>query len=134
MRTRRRRINSDDLEIDLTPLIDVVFIMLIFFVTASSFVKTSTIPINRPEASTGTDSNTKKSLVITIDKEQQLYLNDKKVDLNALSTLIKEEQGYSKEDNVIVEADKGVQTGLTIGVVDEVRKSGLTNIAIATLK
>ncbi|MDI6785851.1 MAG: biopolymer transporter ExbD [bacterium] len=117
--------------LEITPLIDVVFLLLIFFLLSSSFVLQPGIKIKLPKAKT-TEITEEKEVYITIDKQEHFYLNDK---LIHEEKLIKELQKISKQDPnklVVVKADKDVFHGTVVWVLDNIKEAGLNRLAIAT--
>lgn len=128
--TRRR--NEPDTQIDLTPLIDVVFIMLIFFICTSSFVKESGVVIQRPTASSGTNKSNPDTILLGIDANSQLWLNGKVIEQNALRMQLEQSDVSTTKQNVVIQADKSVSTGTLITIMDEIRLAGINDIAVST--
>lgn len=117
--------------LEMTPLIDVVFLLLIFFLLSSSFILQPGIKVKLPKAKT-TEITKEKEVYITIDKQGHLYLNEKLVHEEKLS---KELQGIANQDPnklIIVKADKDVLHGKVVWVLDYIKRAGLSKLAIAT--
>jgi biopolymer transport protein ExbD len=128
-----RRRNSSQVEeagIDLTPMLDVVFIMLIFFIVTTSFVKESGIDVNRPTASTA-ETKEKASILVAINENGDVWLDKRKVDIRSVRANIERMRAEAPEGSVVIQADKLSKTGILVQVMDQVRLAGVTNISIA---
>ncbi|NQZ50611.1 MAG: biopolymer transporter ExbD [Moritella sp.] len=131
MRTRFSRNNSDALTVDLTPMIDMVFILLIFFLVTASFNKMNAIDIQRPDGATN-DMQGAVSLVVSIDAENGVWIEGEPVDIRKLRSRVKTLSGA--HTSVMLNADRSVNTGRLIEVLDQVRLAGVDNVAVATAK
>ena len=116
--------------VDLTPMIDMVFILLIFFLVTASFNKLSAIDINRPDGVTN-DVQGAVSLVVAIDKQNGVWLDGEPIAINALRQRVKL-LSSSDHTAVLINADRAVNTGRLIEVLDQVRLAGVDNVAVAT--
>ena len=132
MRTRFSRNNSDALTVDLTPMIDMVFILLIFFLVTASFNKMNAIDIQRPDGATN-DMQGAVSLVVSIDAESGVWIEGEPVDIRKLRSRVKILSG-SDHTSVVLNADRTVDTGRLIEVLDQVRLAGVDNVAVATAR
>jgi biopolymer transport protein ExbD len=130
MRTRFSRNNSDALTVDLTPMIDMVFILLIFFLVTASFNKMNAIDIQRPDGATN-DMQGAVSLVVSIDAENGVWIEGEPVDIRKLRSRVKTLSG-GDHTSVMLNADRTVDTGRLIEVLDQVRLAGVDNVAVAT--
>ena len=119
--------------VNLTPLIDMVFILLIFFLVTASFTKESGIDVDRPSAQT-TVRQEQASLIISITKEGEIWIDNKQVDIRSIRAHIEQLHAQNPEGTVIIMADKNALTGTTVAVLDQVRLSGVSNVAIAASK
>jgi len=118
------------LEINLTPLIDVVFLLLIFFMVSTTFVYTNSLKVNLPKAK-GESVETQKNVNVSITKVGALLVNGKEVPKIAFKNKIK--KLYSENPNaiVIIQADKDSKHGDVVFVMDESKKAGFDRFAIA---
>ena len=130
MRTRFSRNNSDALTVDLTPMIDMVFILLIFFLVTASFNKMNAIDIQRPDGATN-DMQGAVSLVVSIDAENGVWIEGEPVDIRKLRSRVKT-LSSSDHTSVMLNADRTVDTGRLIEVLDQIRLAGVDNVAVAT--
>ena len=129
MRRRRDRRKSES-EVNLTPMLDVVFIMLIFFIVTASFVKESGIEISRPGASTATRKE-KGNILIAISANDQIWMNRRQVDPRALRANIERMHAENPQGAVIIQADKDAKTGLLVKVMDAARSAGVKSVSLA---
>ncbi len=120
-------------EINITPLVDVVFLLLIFFVLTSSFIVLPGIKINLPKAITS-EAIKEKNLIITINSENVIYLNEKPITPPELTIFLEEMVKSKEEKPLLIKADKDTQLGSVVKVWDICRKVGITQINIATLQ
>ena len=119
-------------QVDLTPLIDVVFILLIFFILSANFQKESSIEVDRPSASSSTVKEASKTLTVSVDRNHQIWFKDSVVNLTQLQFQIKSVVSKKEKINTIINADKSVDTGTLVQIIDAIRLSGISNVAIAT--
>jgi len=125
-----RRGNRATPGLDMAPLIDMVFILLIFFLVNTSFVKETGIEVSRPTASTATVEN-KTSVLIAIDTDNRIFMEQREIDLRAVRANVERALAENPEAAVIVVADKASSTGTAIQVMDGCRMAGATNVSLA---
>ncbi|MEN8168218.1 MAG: biopolymer transporter ExbD [Pseudomonadota bacterium] len=121
---------STDSDINLTPMLDVVFIMLIFFVVTTSFVKESGVEINRPSAETAQQQE-QANILIAIRPNGEIWIEGRSVDIRAVRANIERLRAEFPEGQVVIQGDRAAQIGLLVRVMDQVRLAGITNVAIA---
>ena len=122
--------DNEESNIELTPMLDVVFIMLIFFIVTTSFVKESGIEVSRPNA-VSAEKQERASIFIAIDSEGQIWLQKRKLEIDAVRANIEKLYAESPEGTVIIQADKKSEIGILVRVMDQVRLAGVKNISIA---
>ena len=130
MRKIAKQQEQDGAEIDLTPMLDVVFIMLIFFIVTASFVKESGIEVNRPDAQTA-ELKEKANILIAITANNQIYVDRRKVDPRAVRANIERLHAENPQGTVVIQADKESKTETLIQVMDASRQAGVFDVAIA---
>ena len=130
MARRRRTSEEQDNEINMTPMLDVVFIMLIFFIVTASFVKESGIDINRPDASTA-EKKQKGNILVAISESGQIWIDNRQVDVRALRPNIERLHAENPQGAVVIQADKQSRNGLLVDVMDAAREAGVYNVSIA---
>jgi len=113
-------------------MIDMVFILLIFFLVTASFNKMNAIDIQRPDGATN-DMQGAVSLVVSIDAENGVWIEGEPVDIRKLRSRVKTLSG-GDHTSVMLNADRSVDTGRLIEVLDQVRLAGVDNVAVATAK
>ena len=126
---RRKRIREES-NPDLTPMLDIVFIMLIFFIVTTSFIKESGIEVNRPNAETA-ERDQKGNILVAISENNEIFIDRRKVDLRAIRPNIIRLKAENPEGSVIIQADKASQTGLLVEAMDQIRLAGVQEISIA---
>ncbi len=125
-----RRATSKHLELNMAPLIDMVFILLIFFLVTTSFVKETGVDISRPTASTAI-SKTKTTILIGVTKENTIYIDQRQVDIRTVRANVERALAENPEGSVVIVADKDSLTGLVITVMDACKLAGAQNVSIA---
>lgn len=129
--SRHRR--SKATEINMAPLIDMVFILLIFFLVTTTFVKESGVEIQRPTARTGTPKE-KVHLIAEITRDGIIYIKGKPIDIRSIRSRMKRFLVETPGGSVLIVADKLSNTGTVIRVLDESRLAGVQNISVAARK
>ena len=130
MRYFKSRHEPEDLNI--APLIDMVFILLIFFAVSTTFVKDMKLELERPSAQTSVQaSNT--SIRVYIDRDGAIYLNEKSVKPWMLQTMVRESLSVSSTQTVLVVADRLTTAEALIEVVDQCKLGGASEVGVATL-
>jgi len=132
---RRRRSlaaeGGDAGEVNLTPMLDVVFIMLIFFIVTTSFIKESGVEIERPESSTASPQPDAQ-LMVAITAQGAIWVDGQPVDAhrvgNEVAALV------SGDGRVVIQADREATTGLLIEVMDRIREAGVEQVAVAATR
>ena len=129
MRLKRQR-NTEESDIDITPMMDVVFIMLIFFIVTATFVKESGIDVTRPDAQTATKQN-RVGILVAINEYNEIWINRREVDINAVRANIERLHAENPQGGAVIQADKNAQTGTLVEVMDQIRLAGVQAISIA---
>ncbi|MBU1340174.1 MAG: biopolymer transporter ExbD [Proteobacteria bacterium] len=128
--TAARRANSKALELNIAPLIDMVFILLIFFLVTTSFVKETGVDISRPTASTAV-SKAAATLLIGVTKDNTIHIDRQSVDIRAVRANVERALAENPDSTVVIVADKQSLTGLVISVMDACRLAGAEKVSIA---
>ncbi len=131
MRMNRSQLEDEEEDaVNLTPMIDVVFIMLIFFIVTASFVKESGIDVNRPNAATA-ERKEKGNILVAISEDNQIWIDRRQVDPRALRANIERMHSENPNGAVIIQADEESKNGLLVLVMDAARLAGVKNVSIA---
>ncbi len=127
---RRNRREAEEAAIDLTPMLDVVFIMLIFFIVTTSFVKEAGISVQKPKAS-NTQSAGKATIFVAVRANGEIWLDKRPVDVERVGATIEKLLAESPSDTVIVQADKEAKHGVVVSVMDQIKLAGIDKIVVA---
>jgi biopolymer transport protein ExbD len=119
--------------INLTPLIDVLFILIIFFTVSSTFLEQPGIELKLPEAESS-QSHTAQKIIIYVDKDENLFLNDDSVTIENLVKSVESLISAQTDKSVVLHADQQVPHGIIINIMDRLRKQGIYKIVISTVK
>ncbi len=122
--------DEDEQEINITPMLDVVFIMLIFFIVTASFVKESGIDVNKPEGQTAV-AKEKANILIAIDADGIIWIDRRQVDPRAVRANIERLHAENPQGTVVIQADEDARTGVLVQVMDSARLAGVYDVAIA---
>ena len=131
MRFRQKK--SQEASVDMSPLIDMVFILLIFFMVSSTFVKDMKLDLNRPGASSASKASS-KVVRVYIDNVGDTYVDGQSVKVWAIQSKLREILRTSAEKSVLVVTDDKIAVDKLIEVVDQCRMSGAKDVAVATEK
>ncbi len=112
-------------EIDLTPMLDVVFIMLIFFIVVASFIKEAGIEVNRPDNNQQSDPNDSISIVVEIASDGQIWMENRRVDVRAVRANIQRLLAEDPEAPLTIKVEKGAKSGVVVDVADAAREAGV---------
>ena len=119
--------------INLTPLIDVLFILIIFFTVSSTFLEQPGIELKLPEAESS-QSHTAQKVIVYVDNQENLFLNDDPVELENVAQAVEALISAQTDKSVVLHADEDVSHGIVISIMDLLRKQGIYKIIISTSK
>ena len=131
MRFKKKSQHVDN--IDVSPLIDMVFILLIFFMVTTTFVKDMKLDLNRPSASSASLADA-KVIRVYIDNSGEIYIDNQAVKLWAIQSKLRDLLRTSTEKSVLIVSDTDIPVSNLIDVVDECRMSGAKDVAVSTTK
>ncbi|NIM69260.1 MAG: biopolymer transporter ExbD [Xanthomonadales bacterium] len=121
---------EEESEINITPMLDVVFIMLIFFIVTASFVKEAGIDVNRPDAATAVKQE-KANILIAIGPNNDIWIDRRQVDIRSVRPNIERLHAENPQGSVVIQADKESKTDTLVQVMDAARLAGVFNVSIA---
>ncbi|MCY3623777.1 MAG: biopolymer transporter ExbD [Gammaproteobacteria bacterium] len=130
MRQISRRKPDDEWEINITPMLDIVFIMLIFFIVTTSFVREPGIDPERPLAHTAATKE-RANILIAVSSADQVWINNRSVTLHGIRQLVEAARAENPLSSVVIVADQTASTGLVLDLMDNVRAAGVPSIALA---
>ncbi|MBT4522373.1 MAG: biopolymer transporter ExbD [Halieaceae bacterium] len=132
MRRNNQAANAEDeAQIDLTPMLDVVFIMLIFFIVTASFIKEAGVEVNRPQASTSEPSEN-VNILIAITATDEIWMDNRRVDIRAVRANIERLHAENPKGAVVIQADNKSTTEIVVSVLDSSREAGVYDVSLAT--
>ncbi|MBW2182325.1 MAG: biopolymer transporter ExbD [Deltaproteobacteria bacterium] len=124
---------DSDAHLDITPIVDTVFNLLIFFALSLNFIVTPGIKVNLPESSTEEIVREKEEIVIVIKQGNEIFINNSSVSIEQLFLILSESAQRNRETLIIIQADQKVSHGRVVKVMDTAKRAGLTRLAIATI-
>ncbi len=130
---KKRHHIDDEAEINITPMLDVVFIMLIFFIVTTSFVKETGVDISRPSSSQAKEVK-KGNILVAIKDDGAIWINKQQVDIRAVRSRVEKMHAENPEANAVIIADRGSRTGDLVEVMDQIKSAGVPGISIAAEK
>lgn len=122
---------EEENEINLTPMLDVVFIMLIFFIVTASFIKESGIDVDRPAAPTG-ERQEDASILIAISSNDEIWIDRKEMDPRSVRTAIERLHAENPKGSIVIQADQESTNEILVLVMEAAKQAGVANVAIAT--
>lgn len=128
---RYRNHTEEEAQIDISPLIDMVFILLIFFMVTTTFVKDMKLDLERPGASSGVAAST-KAVRVFIDNQGDVYVDNQQVRIYSLQSKLRDMLRVSTNKSVLVVTDENVPAKTVLQVVDQSKLSGATDVGVAT--
>lgn len=127
---RRHATREEETEINITPMLDIVFIMLIFFIVTTSFIRETGIDPQRPEAITAARQD-RGNILIAISATGQIWMNKRQVEMESVRQAVEQARNESPESTVVIIADERSETGVLIDLMDQVRLGGVLNVSVA---
>ena len=130
---RRRHRESDEAEINITPMLDIVFIMLIFFIVTTSFVKEKGIEVSRPSKSPAKEIRKNKGpIVVRIDASGNISMKGRMLDRKAVEANIEREKAEKPDSPLIIAAHPDADTGALVIILDAAEAAGVASVSVAT--
>ncbi|OCH63832.1 ExbD/TolR family protein [Vibrio splendidus] len=133
MRLGRRHFKNEEAQIDLTSMLDIVFIMLIFFIVTSSFVRESGVEVNRPQAS-NVVSQKDAGIFVAITSANDIFIDKRVVDVERVQATLEHLLLEQPDASLVIQADEHAYNGTVVKVMDAAKGAGVKNIALAAEK
>jgi biopolymer transport protein ExbD len=132
----KRRISKQgaDTEVDLTPMLDVVFIMLIFFIVTATFIREKGLDVLRPDESDAPPPPNMQAIVISIDANNDVWIEARIVDERAVRANVERLRAETPDAPVLVQADREANTGVVIRTMDQAKQAGAAAVSIAAIE
>ncbi|WP_438862759.1 ExbD/TolR family protein [Neptunicella sp.] len=127
---RKHRAEEEEATIDMTPMLDVVFIMLIFFIVTTSFVKEAGIEVNKPKAQQATKQKS-ANIFIAINENGDIWMDKREVDVERVRANLERMLAEQPTDVVILQADVKTKHGDVVEVMDQIKAAGIDRISVA---
>jgi len=126
----RRHARTDEAEINITPMLDIVFIMLIFFIVTTSFTKETGADIIKPVAEQAVNLQ-KGTILIGVRSNDDIWMSKRLIEVREVRSMVERAKAENPEGSVVIVADKGSRIGVVTQVMDQVRMAGIQGIAIS---
>jgi biopolymer transport protein ExbD len=124
---------EEENEINLTPMLDVVFIMLIFFIVTASFIKEAGIDVDRPDAPTA-ESQDDAAILIAISAGDEIWIDRRQTEPNAVRGMIERLHAENPKGSIVIQADEESTNETLVVVMEAAKQAGVSNVAISALK
>merc|ERR1712137_769453 len=134
MKRKKHTSTEDEAQIDMTPMLDIVFIMLIFFIVTTSFVKEKGLDVNRPEDNQAKNDKPSKALSIRIEEDGTIMMGGREVDVRRV---VANTQTYLAENNTAtaaIQADEEAEHGVVVEVMNQVKVAGISKVSVLVKK
>jgi len=131
MRNRFEKLNQEDTKIDITPMLDVVFIMLIFFIVTATFVNETGFNFDKPEVNPTPPVDAAENILISIDPNNEIYIKGRQIDIRKLTANVKYLHSENSEAVVVIQASKLSKNNTMVKVIDSVHGANIKNPVIA---
>lgn len=130
MRTRRHQMEEAEVHIDMTPMLDFVLNLLIFFIVTSAYVKVAGVQVNVPNAITASEEQG-GNIFLAITAKGEVWLDKREVDIHAVRAIVARMHAENPDGAVVIQSDSAANTGTLVAVMDQVRQAGIEKIAVA---
>jgi biopolymer transport protein ExbD len=131
MRRKFKRVD-DEAEINMTPMLDIVFIMLIFFIVTTSFAREFGLSVSRPSNEPAKVKKQSEVILVEISETGQIKVNSRAVDIRAVRANVERNRAEKPDASVVVVAHKDADSGILVQVIDQARQAGAENVSIAS--
>jgi len=127
----RRKIKEEEKVADLTPMLDVVFIMLIFFIVTATFIKETGVEIDRPDTKTA-EPKKKVSLLVGVGSDSGIWIDKKRVDVRNVRPMMERLHAENPKGGLVIQADSESKVEKVLAIMNAARKIGINQVAIAS--
>jgi len=130
----KRVAKADESDVNVTPLLDIVFIMLIFFIVTATFIKEPGVDVTRPEALTAEDQRL-VSILVAIDSDNTIWINRKEVSLDSVRATLERLRRENPRGSAVIQADGNAHSEYLVDVLEQIRAAGVEDVvAVSTVK
>ncbi len=116
---RHRRNEKDEAEVNMTPMLDIVFIMLIFFIVTATFIRESGLDVSRPDDDEEEQKKSEQAILIQINEENDIYINRRIVDLRAVRANVERLRAENPKSPVVIQTERGARMGILVEIMDQ---------------
>ena len=134
MKRKKHTSADDEAQIDMTPMLDIVFIMLIFFIVTTSFVKEKGLDVNRPEDNQAQNDKPSKALSIRIEADGTILMGGREVDIRRVVANTQTFLAENNTDSAAIQADEDTEHGTVVDVMNQVKIAGIEKISVLVKK
>jgi biopolymer transport protein ExbD len=131
---RKKRRSAEEAEINMTPMLDIIFIMLIFFIVTTSFTKEFGLDTNRTSEMPVTTEKLSETIFVRIDDDGQIYIGNRATDIRLVRANIESNLAQTPDAAVVVAAGRNSDAGLLVRVIDQARVAGATRVSMVAIK
>lgn len=128
-----RKRSQDGGKIDVSPMLDMVFILLIFFIVTSTFTRETGVDVTKPKASSAKDL-AKESILIGVTRQGTIHINETQVNLTTLNTVLRQMMAESPDRPVIIVSDRDAPNGVVVDILDECNQAKVRKVSISANK
>lgn len=126
-----RKRETKEVEVNVTNMIDVIFVLLIFFILSTTFTKETGIDITKPTAESAGQLD-KQYVLVGVTRDGTIHLNERQVDLAMLQAILKQEVMRDPEKSVVISADRGANMGVVVDIMDECNLANVKKVSVST--
>lgn len=127
---RRYQIHDDETEINITPMLDVVFILLIFFIVTSSFVRESGVDVHRPDQATTAKPEEPADILIALADNDDITIDGRMVDIRVVRANIERLRVNRPQSAVVLQADPDASNGMVVRIIDQAKRAGVERVSL----
>lgn len=126
-----RKRETKEVEVNVTNMIDVIFVLLIFFILSTTFTKETGIDITKPTAESAGQLD-KQYVLVGVTRDGAIHLNERQVDLAMLQAILKQEVMRDPDKSVVISADRGANMGVVVDIMDECNLANVKKVSVST--
>lgn len=134
MKRKKHTSAEDEAQVDMTPMLDIVFIMLIFFIVTTSFVKEKSLDVSRPEDNQSNNNQPSKALSIRIDKTGTIVMGGREVDIRRVVANAQTYLAENNTDTAAIQAAEDTEEGIVVEVMNQVKIAGIDKVSVLVKK
>ena len=131
---RKKRRSIDEAEINMTPMLDIVFIMLIFFIVTTSFTSEFGLDANRTSSTLQVSEKLSETIFVKIDNDGQIFIRNRATDIRLVQANIESDLAQAPDAAVVISADRNSDAGLLVRVIDKARVAGAVRVSMVAAK